>query len=87
MTEASPDPDPDLSASFETLEPSPDARERMEGVVLAAHAIAHRPLAAEWLELLRAAPVSGTLLVAAAAAVLVIATPLGALFALVSQLG
>ena len=76
----------DLAEAFETLEPSAPTRERMEGVVLAAHAIHHRPLAAEWLELLRTAPVTGTLLVAAAAAVLVIATPLGALLALASQL-
>lgn len=78
--------DDDMVEAFEHLEPSAAACARMEGVVIAAHAIAHRPLAAEWLGLFRDAPISGPLLVAAAAIVMVIATPLGALVMLAHQL-
>ena len=76
----------DLADAFETLEPGATVRARMEREVLSAHAIAQRSLAAEWLELVRGAPVGGTLLLAAAAAVLLIATPIGVLLALVSGL-
>lgn len=74
--------DSQIRAAWDALTPDEAARRRMEGEVLAAHAIQHRPLAFEWLELLRARPIANTLLLAAAAAVLLLATPLGALLAL-----
>ena len=58
----------------------------LEGMFLAAHAIGHRSLAAEWLELFRAGPASGALLLATATAMLIIATPLGLLLALATQI-
>jgi predicted alpha/beta hydrolase family esterase len=87
MSDTNDDPtaDDDLERRFEALAPDAATRARMEGVVLAAHALSHRPLAVEWVALLREAPVSGTLLVAAAAAALLAATPLGALVALASR--
>lgn len=84
MTESTLDDFPEHP--FAALEPDGPARERMEGVVLAAHALSQRPLAAEWLALLRTRPVSGVLLVGAAAATILVATPVGALLALAARL-
>jgi hypothetical protein len=75
------EPDPQERAAWEALAPDEDSQRRMERAVLAAHAIQHRPLTDEWLELLRARPIANTLLLAAAAAVLLLATPIGALVA------
>jgi hypothetical protein len=77
------EPDPQERAAWDALAPDEGARQRMERAVLAAYAIQHRPLTDEWLELLRARPLANTLLLAAAAAVLLLATPVGALVAFV----
>ena len=76
------DPDEALRDAFDATDLHPGAQARIEREVLAAYAISQRSLAAEWLELVRETPVRGTLLLAAAAVALVVATPLGALVAL-----
>ena len=75
---------PHERAAWDAVGPDEASLLRMESVVLAAYTVQHRSLAVEWLELLRARPLTNTLLFAAAAAVLLLATPLGALFALVA---
>jgi len=60
-------------------DPPSKALDRMEQATLAAFDVTHGSLAAEWVELLRVRPaVHGALTVAAAAALLVV-TPLGAI--------
>ena len=75
-----------LQDAFATLEPDEDALRRAEGRALAAYDVSQRPLALEWLELARERPVGTTVGLAAAAAVLLVATPLGALLALLGRL-
>ena len=78
-------PDDALRERFAALEPPPGALDRMEQATLAAYDVTHGSLATEWVELLRVRPaVHGALTLAAAAALLVV-TPLGAL--LLSLLG
>ena len=76
----------DLPEAFATLEPDELAQRRVEQRALAAYDVSQRSLALEWLALARERPVTTTLGLAAAAAVLLVATPLGALVALLGRL-
>lgn len=75
-----------LARGFALLEPSDEARARMRRAVLRAHRASNRPLAYEWLELVRSRPVTGVAMLAAAAAALVIAGPVGLLLGLLRML-
>ena len=78
--------DEPLRTAFASLEADPEARDRMEAMVLAGFALSQRSLALEWAEMLRARPIANGLLLSAAAVVLLVATPVGALVALALQL-
>lgn len=74
--------DDELIAVWEALEPSPDARARMEGRVMSWLDAAQTPLLTEWLAMFRVAPIRGLSFSFVAAAALLLTTPLGSLLQL-----
>ena len=70
-------PEDRLEAALESLEPEVAVRARLEERVLAAYEAEQRSLAAEWLDLFRVRPVRAAARTVAAAASLLLLTPLG----------
>ena len=68
-----------LLSAFEELEPLPAAVARMRGQMNAALEAEGRSLLGEWISLLRLRPVVHTAYLLAAAVVLLVSTPLGAI--------
>jgi len=68
-----------LTGAYAALEPDAPARARMQVRVLDGHERRPRSLWREWLNLLRARPIANGALIAAAAVILWVTTPLGAI--------
>lgn len=80
------DPTDALVEAFDALAPDELALRRVRDAALEAYDVSQRPLALEWLDLARERPVSTTLSLAAAAVVIFVATPIGAVLALLGRL-
>ncbi len=70
-------PEDRLEAAFASLEPDTAVRARVEDRVLVAYEAEQRSLAAEWMNLFRVGPVRTAARTVAAAASLLLLTPLG----------